>query len=172
MKIIITEQQYKLLTESNVDTMQHLIDMCVSEIKSNCEKGTYVRGYPVCDQIDTVDEFKVRVANRNLNNLTIWQNVGTDVENGIWAIYGARLGTYMTMLTDWDYMNVQWFDNYPILWQEHKDKDPQREATLLGEALQDKLNLPMCTLDKAQSKFFKRHYMADKHNLGTAFVTV
>ena len=114
----------------------------------------------------TVDEFKVRVANRNLNNLTIWQNVGTDVENGIWAIYGARLGTYMTMLTDWDYMNVQWFDNYPILWEEHKDKDPQREATLLGEALQDKLNLPICTLDKAQSKFFKRHYMADKHNLG------
>jgi hypothetical protein len=44
--------------------------------------------------LPTVDTFKERVANRNLNNLTIWQNIGTDVENGIWAIAGARLGTY------------------------------------------------------------------------------
>jgi hypothetical protein len=84
----------------------------------------------------------------------------------MWAIYGARLGTYMTMLTSWEHINVQWFDNYPILWEKHKDKDPEREATLLGAALHDKLGLPMCTLGKEQSKFFKRHHNADKHNLG------
>jgi hypothetical protein len=55
----------------------------------------------------SIDDFKERVAGRNLNNLTIWHNVGADVENGIWAIYGARLGTYMTLLTDWDYKNVK-----------------------------------------------------------------
>ena len=114
----------------------------------------------------TVDAFKETVSSRNLNNLTIWHNVGVDVENGIWAIYGSRLGTYMTMLTDWDSRNVQWFDNYPAMWEEHKDKDPVRESTLLGAALYDKLGLPMCTLAKEQSKFFKRHYNADKHNLG------
>ena len=59
-----------------------------------------------------------------------------------------------------------WFDNFPILWEEHKDKDPEREATVIGEALNNKLGLPMCNYDKAQSKFFKRHYLADKHNLG------
>ena len=37
---------------------------------------------------------------------------------------------------------------------------------LLGAALHDKLGLPMCTLDKGQSKFFKRHYKADFRNLG------
>ena len=89
-----------------------------------------------------------------------------DVENGAWAIYGARLGTYMTMLTDWDHKNVMWFDNYPILWEEHKDKDPIHESALLGESLYDKLGLPMATLDKAQSQFFKRHYQADKYNQG------
>ena len=113
----------------------------------------------------TVNQFKETVATRNLNNLTIWHNVGADVENGMWAIYGARLGTYMTMLTEWDHTNVQWFDNYIALWEEHKDKDPEREATLLGAALHDKLGLPMCTLGKEQSKFFKRHYKADFHNL-------
>jgi hypothetical protein len=116
--------------------------------------------------VPSIDEFKETVASRNLNNLTIWHNVGADVDNGLWAVYGARLGTYMTMLTDWEHVNVQWFDNYPVLWEEHKDKDPERGSTLLGAALHDKLGLPMCTLGKEQSKFFKRHYNADKHNLG------
>jgi hypothetical protein len=114
-----------------------------------------------------INTFKETVASRNLNNLTIWQNVGADVENGMWAIYGARLGTYMTMLTDWDHTNVQWFDNYITMWEEQEyNRDPEREATLLGAGLHDKLGLPMCTLDRGQSKFFKRHYKADFRNLG------
>jgi hypothetical protein len=113
----------------------------------------------------SIDDFKQRVANRNLNNLTIWQNVGMDVENGSWAIYGARLGTYMTMLTDWDYRDVAWFDNFPELWEKHRT-NPIHYAEEIGEDLQDKLGLPICTLDAKQSKFFKRHYNADKYNMG------
>jgi len=114
----------------------------------------------------SINDFRNRVANRNLNNLTIWQNVGMDVENGVWAIYGARLGTYMTMLTDWEHTNVQWFDNYPVLWQQYKDYDPLEQAEEIGLSLKAKLGLPMCTLGSEQSKFFKRHYNSDKHNLG------
>jgi hypothetical protein len=115
----------------------------------------------------SVDDFKVRVASRNLNNLTIWQNVGMDVDNGDWAIYGARLGTYMTLLTDWTYTDVMWFDNYPVLWAEHGEgKNPVNCANDIGEQLEAKLGLPICTLSPEQSKFFKRHYNADKHNLG------
>jgi hypothetical protein len=114
----------------------------------------------------TVDALKETVASRNLNNLTIWHNIGRDVENGDWAIYGARLGTYMTMLTEWDPANVQWFDNYTVLWEEHENRDPDRESALLGAALHDKLGLPMNHFDGSQSKFFKRHYSADKYNLG------
>ena len=113
----------------------------------------------------TVEQFKETVASRNLNNLTIWHNVGADVENGVWAIYGARLGTYMTMLTDWDHANVQWFDNYVEMWEKHKDVDPLVEAAIVGDSLKDKLGLPMCMLNADQSKFFKRHYNSDKHNL-------
>jgi len=117
--------------------------------------------------VPTVDEFKITVANRNLNNLTVWQNVGTDVENGYWAIYGARLGTFMTMLTNWDHTNVQWFDNYPELWSEYgKEKDPKVAAEEVGAQLENKLGLPICTLNPEQSKFFKRHYNADKYNRG------
>jgi hypothetical protein len=114
----------------------------------------------------SIDQFKETVASRNLNNLTIWHNIGRDVENGEWAIYGARLGTYMTMLSEWDPVNVQWFDNYTVLWEEHELRDPDRESSLLGASLTDKLGLPMHHFDGGQSKFFKRHYLADKYNIG------
>jgi len=113
----------------------------------------------------SIDDFKDRVASRNLNNLTIWQNVGMDVENGAWAIYGARLGTHMTMLSDWDHTNVMWFDNFPELWEKHR-ANPIHYAEEIGEDLQAKLGLPICTLDAKQSSFFKRHYNADKYNIG------
>ena len=114
----------------------------------------------------SIDDFKERVASRNINNLTIWHNVGADVENGIWAIYGARLGTHMTMLTDWDYRDVADFDNYPALWEKYNRNDPALSSGFIGEELEDKLGLPMCTLDAEQSTFFKRHYNADKYNQG------
>lgn len=114
----------------------------------------------------SIDDFKERVANRNLNNLTIWHNVGADVENGMWAIYGARVGTYLTMLTDWDYKDVADFDNFPVLWEKYKDSDPIIQSAMIGDELSNKLGLPMCTLSPDQSKFFKRHYNADKYNQG------
>jgi hypothetical protein len=114
----------------------------------------------------TVDQFKETVASRNLDNLTIWHNIGADVENGDWAIYGARLGTYMTLLTNWEHTNVQWFDNYVQMWEEQELRNPVVEAAQVGQQLNDKLGLPMCRLDIEQSKFFKRHYNADKKNRG------
>jgi hypothetical protein len=109
-----------------------------------------------------VESFKRSVATRNMNNLTIWHNVGSDIENGMWAMYGARLGTYLTMLTDWDYNKVQDFDELVKLWETFEHHEPKE----LPELLTTKLGLPMCTLSPEQSKFFKRHYNTDKHNLG------
>jgi hypothetical protein len=115
----------------------------------------------------SLDDFKTQVASRNLNNLTIWHNVGMDVENGDWAIYGARLGTYMTLLTDWDHKNVMWFDTLQKMWNGiFQHMRPVYEGDRIGNILKDKLDLPICRLDAEQSKFFKRHYNADKHNLG------
>jgi len=116
--------------------------------------------------VPSVDDFKETVASRNLDNLTIWQNVGADVENGVWAIYGARLGTYMTLLTDWDAKNVQWFDNYIEMWEKYKNDDPAVEAANIGDSLKDKLGLPMCMLNADQSKFFKRHMNNNRYNRG------
>ncbi len=114
----------------------------------------------------SIEDFRDRVANRNLNNLTIWHNVGSDVQNGYWAMAGARIGTHMTMLSDWDYKEVMWFDNFPKLWNKFKNDDPEDLISEYGEELRDRLGLPICMLNSMQSVFFKRHYNADKYNLG------
>ena len=114
----------------------------------------------------TTVEFSERVHQRNLDNLTIWHNVGTDAEYGEWAIAGARQGTYMTMLTNWDHKQVQWFDALAELWETIKDGQPRLLSNRLAEDLHTQLALPMAILEPNQSAFFKQHYRSNWHNQG------
>ena len=115
----------------------------------------------------TVSEFRDRVHARNLDHLTIWHNVGADVENGLWAIAGSRHGTYLTMLTDWDYTEVQSFDALETLWQQTvKYANVGDVVSHNQEVLSTQLDLPMNLLTEAQSRFFKHHYRSNWHNRG------
>jgi len=114
----------------------------------------------------TVSEFKDRVHKRNLDHLTIWHNVGNDVEYGIWSIMGSRMGTHMTMLGDWDYKQVQWFDALEQLWSVEQYVDPYEAVDTYAKSLHTQLDLPMDVLSSDQSKFFKHHYRSNWHNLG------
>jgi hypothetical protein len=113
----------------------------------------------------SLSEFEQRVHNRNYDHLCIWQSVGADVENGFWSIYGARLGTYLTMLDSWDYKQVQDFTQLENLWQSYKDKDTEH-CKELGKILQTQLGLPIVSLDPDESKFFKHHYKSQFKNKG------
>ena len=113
----------------------------------------------------SVDEFKNRVHQRNLDHLSIWHTIGRDVENGIWAIAGARQGTLMTMLSDWDHTEVQWFDNLEKLWQEIESQDVETIAIENGKELA-RLDLKPIEFSSEQSKFFKQHYRSNWRNQG------
>lgn len=113
----------------------------------------------------TMEEFKKQVL-RNLDNLTIWHNVGSDVEYGEWAMAGARQGTYMTMLTNWNYKLVQDFDALAELWLTVKDSEPRLLSNKLAPELATQLDLPMAILESEQSAFFKYHYRSNWHNQG------
>lgn len=114
----------------------------------------------------SVAEFQGRVHQRNLDNLTIWHNVGADVEYGEWAIAGSRMGTYMTMLTPWDFTKVQDFDALSELWATVENEQPRLLANRLATDLNTQLDLPMIILENEQSAFFKRHYQSNWHNRG------
>lgn len=111
-------------------------------------------------------EFEKHVHARNYDHLCIWQTVGMDVENGFWAIYGARLGTYYTMLQDWDYKQVQDFDYLEYLWNSFS-RDTEQSCIALGETLRTRLSLPIVDMTAEQSKFFKHHYKHNYRNKGT-----
>lgn len=114
----------------------------------------------------SASEFQQRVHQRNLDHLTIWQNIGADVDYGLWAIAGARQGTYMTMLTQWDHRLVQDFDQLAELWQTVKDSDPRLLANRVADELHTQLDLPMLIVESEQSAFFKQHYRSNWHNRG------
>jgi hypothetical protein len=113
-----------------------------------------------------VTEFRKQVHQRNLDHLTIWHNIGRDEEYGIWSIAGSRMGTYMTMLTDWDYKQVQDFESLTELWKTVETSDPEILAGRVAEDLDTQLDLPITMYGPEESKFFKFHYRSNWNNLG------
>jgi hypothetical protein len=114
----------------------------------------------------TLQEFKQRVHHRNLDHLTIWHNIGRDVEHGIWALAGSRMGTYMTMLTEWDHCQVQDFGVLEELWKTVEDSNPEILAGRIAEDLVTQLDLPINHTGEKESAFFKHHYRSNWHNQG------
>jgi len=130
-------------------------------VKMSLDRGTKPR----------LSEFQSKVANRNYDNLCVWQSVGMDVENGIYAILGARQGTYMTMLTTWDYKQVQDFDKLKEMYDEFNieslSTDEVKESVIsYGTMLKTQLGLNITLLNPEQSKFFKHHYKSNYRNIG------
>lgn len=133
-----------------------------------------------------VDNFKKAIWWGNYKRLITWCSVGADVENGLWAMYGARLGCHMTNLTDWDYINVrdfEWLNNFfekkikpkfeykqtkfntatpqkcyktNYLWNQTKLLE---EIKTLGVELRKGLGMEIAELDTIQSKFYKAAYV-------------
>lgn len=58
MKIIITESQYKILLESNDESIQSLIDMAFDALKVNVDDGFFDVSY-VEDSVYVTEEIKV-----------------------------------------------------------------------------------------------------------------
>jgi len=112
----------------------------------------------------------VRISKEELKNnhwrclhwLYIWSMVGKDIENGDWAILGTRAGLYMTMCTDWDYIQVRDFKYLNDLWKVSFEsiEDVDYEIEEYGIKLIDQLDIPIAEqpLDAQQSKFFKSVY--------------
>ena len=115
----------------------------------------------------SIAEFYKRVVSRNYDNLCIWQTVGADNDNGTWAILGARHGTYKTMMTEWDYTQVQSFDSLQTIWDaEVKYVDLVEDTHKYGDVLRTRLGLNIVDMSPAESRFFKHHYKSNFKNTG------
>ena len=105
------------------------------------------------------DNFEKKVFYQNYKRLLIWCSIGADIQNGIWSIYGARLGCYMTNLTNWDYTLIRDYDWFNEFWETQKDINIQKENINIGYKLKKELGLQIADFDAEQSLFYKKTYV-------------
>jgi hypothetical protein len=100
---------------------------------------------------------------QNYQRLLIWCNIGADVKNGLWSMYGAREGAYLTNCTDWDYANVRDFEWLTHEWENKYSKVTEKmlpyEIMGLGETLKHECKLEAGEMDATSSAFFKLVYV-------------
>ena len=125
-------------------------------------------------------ELKERVHPDNLRRLLVWHSVGSDVVNGLWAMYGSRLGTTMTLFDkEFHYVQVRDFDWHDKHWndviQPRFDSSSgelciatgwtydlnllKAEISRLGSEIRTRAKLSIAELDENASRFFKDSYI-------------
>ena len=99
--------------------------------------------------------FMQTIPQPNLRNLVTWMSVGADVENGQWAMLGARCGCYMatldtnydvTLVRDLEFMS----DKFSRMMY-----DIESDMLAHGNSLRQRLALPVADFDAEQSQFYK-----------------
>jgi len=125
-----------------------------------------------------IEDFKKRIWPKNYERLVTWCNVGADVENGIWACFGARLGCYdINFVEDYKLESISsfdWFKSYfeedvlpmfsggsekcsktGVEWDYDKLYD---ESIRIGDILADKIGMEIADPTAELARFFKRVY--------------
>ena len=100
----------------------------------------------------------------NLRILSTWMTVGADVDNGKYAMLGARMGCYSTTIDTNEWIQIRDLDKMQDLYEnavvhENIDEDLQ----LYGESIRQRIDLPVAELDEYQSKFIKYIYPPHKN---------
>lgn len=109
-------------------------------------------------------EIEQKIWWHNIHRLKMWSTVGGHEENGLFAVYGARLGTYMTNCTDWDHVQVRDFEILRELYQqdvihfENSHSELEQATIEIGKKLQVDLGFHWPYLTPEQSQYTLKLY--------------
>jgi hypothetical protein len=105
-------------------------------------------------------EIQERIWWHNIHRLRMWSTVGAHEENGLYAVYGARLGTWLANCTQWNYVEVRDFEILRGIWNQYGRPFEEaggiglrEEIESLGDKIKINLGLVYPYLDAAQSKY-------------------
>jgi hypothetical protein len=99
-------------------------------------------------------EIKERIWWHNIHRLRMWSTVGAHEENGNYAVLGARMGTWMTNCTNWNYVDVRDFEILRNIYNENVNHATiEHNIQDLGIKLNQQLGFDWPWLDAQQSKF-------------------
>ena len=163
----------EMRTHENADTEENEIDFCwgvphenlhnvYSEtVINHSPEQAFVAGFRegVKMSLDrgTVippTEFLDKIYKPNLRVLTTWMSVGADVENGEYAILGARMGCWFTTVKGMDLKRVRDVDFIKEIYF-NRITDVAETIETYGNSLRQRLGIPVADLDADESGFFK-----------------
>jgi hypothetical protein len=114
-------------------------------------------------------EIKERIWWHNIHRLRMWSTVGAHEEHGLYAILGARLGTWITNCTDWNYIDVRDFEILRSMYEQNIDHDNiEHDIVELGEKIKVNLGLDWPDFTPQQSRYILDLY-DETINLGLTY---
>tara|TARA_R110001632_G_scaffold92700_1_gene197898 strand:- start:72 stop:968 length:897 start_codon:yes stop_codon:yes gene_type:complete len=162
-------------THENAETEENKIDFCWGvphENLHNCYSTTvinatpqqaFVAGYREGVKMSTEkgkpispDEFK-KIWHTNLCILSTWCTIGADVENGKFAMLGARMGSFYTVVdhknNDFDISDLEGMADY--FHSTVKPDNMDSELEMFGNSLRQQLDMPIAEYDEEESRFYR-----------------
>lgn len=160
-------------THENSDTKENQIDFCwgvphenlhnvYSETVINTSPNqAFTAGYREgvkmsLDQGSSINpaEFVSKMYRPNLKCLTTWMSVGADVDNGKYAMLGARVGCWQTVIQKFEPEVVRDLDDINERFNE-LDGEVDELIELYGNSLRQRLGITIADYNDEQSSFFK-----------------
>ena len=162
-------------THENADSDENKMDFCWGvphENLHNCYSHTVINATPqqafvagfregvkMCTNKGNpiAPENFNRIWPTNLRILATWCTIGADVENGKFAMLGARIGSFYTVVDhknyDFDVSDLNGMADYF-----HSTVQPaniDQELEMFGNSLRQQLDLPITEYDEADSRFYR-----------------
>jgi len=161
-------------THENAETEENKIDFCWGvphENLHNCysttvingsEQQAFVAGYREGVKMSTekgkpipAGDFKTIWPN-NLKILSTWCTIGADVDLGKYAMLGARMGCFNTVIeSNNDHFKIRDMDNMELYYKDQSLADIDTDLLMYGNSLRQQLDMPIAELDAEQSRFYR-----------------
>ena len=171
-------------THENADTEENEIDFCWGiphENLHNCysttvinasEQQAFIAGYREGVKMSThkgkpipANEFE-KIWPNNLRILSTWCTIGADVELGKYAMLGARMGCFETVIeANNKHYKIRDLDDMELYYKDQSPQDIDTDLTLYGNSLRQQLDIPIAEYDEDESRFY-RFVMPEHINKG------
>jgi len=163
----------QMKTHENAETEENQIDFCwgvphenlhncysTTIINSNA-KQAFIAGYREGVKMSTEKGKPIPAGNfktiwkNNLRILSTWCSVGADVENGKYAMLGARMGCFYTVIEDNDIFKIRDLDDMQKYLDETTIENIDHELLMFGNSLRQQIDIPIAEFNETDSSFYR-----------------
>ena len=163
----------QMKTHENAETEENQIDFCwgvphenlhncysTTMINSNA-KQAFIAGYREGVKMSTEKGKPIPAGNfrtiwkNNLRILSTWCSVGADIENGKYAMLGARMGCFYTVIEDNDIFKIRDLDDMQKYFEETTIENIDHELLMFGNSLRQQIDIPIAEFNETDSRFYR-----------------